>query len=113
MSILDDAADAVTNIDPPGGIDEAARRQFDNEPGGGFIDGYQEYATGVYSPATNAASETAENAAESVSNTVDNASDVLPDWLPIAGGVILVVVTLGALLFLARPLLMTASNVTE
>jgi hypothetical protein len=67
----------------------------------------------VYSPVTETASQTAQNAADTVSNTVDDATDVLPDWLPIAGGGILVVVMLGALLFLARPLLGIAENYTD
>jgi len=50
--VFSGAVDAVTGAGDflLGGIDEAAERQFDDEPGGGFIDGFRETIPGLEQP---------------------------------------------------------------
>lgn len=73
----------------------AVDNQFDDEPGGGFAD-----------TATDAAADTA-------SNVRDVAFNIGPDWLDEVAIVGVVVVALGALLWLARPLLGIAEGVSS
>jgi hypothetical protein len=118
MGIVDDVAGVADNL--AGSTDEAVGRQFDDEPGGGLIDGYQSYAAEVYDPVTDGAVSRqfddepggglVDGAQETATDAADAAVDIGPDWLGPAVIAVLGVVLIGALLFLSRPLLTIISE---
>jgi hypothetical protein len=73
----------------------AVDNQFDDEPGGGFAD------------------TATDSAADAAAEARDVAFNIGPDWLDEAAIVGVVVLTLGALLWLARPLLGIAEGVSS
>jgi len=105
MGIYDQVAGALDNA--AGSTDEAVARTFDDQPGGGVVDGYQEYAATVWGPAGNAASDAAGDAVDSAADAT-GLGGLVDNWKLIGAGVVVVI-----LLVVLGPYADLAAGVTD
>lgn len=89
MGIVDSVTGALDHA--AGSTDEAVARTFDDEPGGGVVDGYQEYAGSIWGPPTDAAGDAAGDAVDSAADAT-GLGGVVDNWKLVVGGVVLLIV---------------------
>lgn len=132
MSLYDRVAGVADNA--AGSIDESIGRQFDDTEGGGLIDGFQSFNRAGTSQSTRDLAEATKGDVgpnNQFDNTAidnqfddtpgggvaDTATDTVlnigPDWLDEAATIGVVVLIVGVLLYLARPLLEIGAATVE